>query len=105
MSGPLWRAPAGRELRWRSWDGEVLVYHANSGDTHRLNAVGGALLRAIDGVGLPAPVLVDRVATTLGVDRATLVEPIGELLTRLEDLGLVESDDEPRSRPDDARSR
>jgi PqqD family protein of HPr-rel-A system len=101
----MWRVPAGRELRWRSWDGEELVYHANSGDTHRLNAVGAAVLRAIDGPALGTPDLVDRVAAALAVDRNTLIAPVAELLARFEDLGLIESVDEPGPRAHDSRPR
>ena len=91
----MWRVPAGRELRWRAWDGEELVYHANSGDTHRLNAVGAAVLRAIERAGVDTPELVDRVAAALQVDRNTVIAPVAELLARFEDLGLIESIDEP----------
>jgi PqqD family protein of HPr-rel-A system len=101
----MWRVPAGRELRWRSWDGEHLVYHANSGDTHRLNAVGASVLRAIEGSGVETGQLVDRVAADLQVERSTLIGPIAELLARFEDLGLIESIDEPGSRSHGSRDR
>ena len=101
----MWRVPAGRELRWRSWDGEELVYHANSGDTHRLNAVGAAVLRAIDGPALATPDVVDRVAAALSVDRNTLIAPVAELLARFEDLGLIESVHEPGPRAHASRTR
>jgi PqqD family protein of HPr-rel-A system len=101
----MWRVPAGRELRWRSWDGEELVYHGNSGDTHRLNAVGAAVLRSIDGPPLGTPELVDRVAAVLAVDRNTVIAPVAELLARFEDLGLIESVDEPGPRADGTRAR
>ena len=105
MGGSVWRVPTGRELRWRSWDGEQLVYHVNSGDTHRLNAVGASILQAIDSAGIETTQLVDRVAAELQVDRRTLIGPVAELLARFEDLGLIESVDEPGARSRASRDR
>lgn len=105
MNQPIWRVPAGRGLRWRSWDGEHLVYHENSGDTHRLNAVGEAVLLAIAEDGSTTEQVIEQVATVLRAERSTLAGPIAELLARFEDLGLIESIDERRPGPRGSSAR
>lgn len=92
-------------MRWRSWDGEYLLYHPDSGDTHRLNAVGAAVLRAIDRTGTTTEELIGRIAAELRMDPSTLGESIPELLDRFVDLGLVETCDDPGSRSDGSIAR
>jgi len=105
VSGTAWRVPARQELRWRAWDGEYLVYHADSGDTHRLNAVGAAVLRVIARGAVGTAELVDRVASEIQLEADSLYEPIDDLLARFEDLGLIESFDEHRPGTDDVCDR
>jgi len=103
--GTAWRLPDGQELRWRSWDGEYLLYHANSGDTHRLNAVGAAVLSGIAAGSVETAELVERIARELQLETNAIHEAIVDLLARFEDLGLVEPVDEPGPRADSARDR
>lgn len=106
MSSPSWRFPAGQELRWRTWDDEFLVYHTNSGDTHRLNAIGAAVLRSIGRGAVSIDTLVDRIAEELRLEpTGALRSEIVELLARLRGLGLAEPVDEPGPGPDGARDR
>ncbi len=100
MSDRPWKFPAGQELRWRTWDDEFLAYHVNSGDTHRLNAIGAAVLRTIGRKAASIDALVEDVAAELHLDASTaLRSQILELLTRLHELGLAEPVDEPAPRP------
>ena len=46
-----WRAAPDSRLRFRFWDDECVLYHGAAGDTHRLPAVVGQLLQALDEAG------------------------------------------------------
>jgi PqqD family protein of HPr-rel-A system len=82
------------------------VYHANSGDTHRLNTVGAAVLRALEQALPSADALVERVAVELGLDASeTLRSQIDDMLARLADLGLAEPVDERDPEPVQERGR
>jgi PqqD family protein of HPr-rel-A system len=36
-------------ITWRELDGEIVVYHDGTGNTHHLGSLGGAVLRALAG--------------------------------------------------------
>jgi PqqD family protein of HPr-rel-A system len=89
---PTWRVPSDSVFHWRNWDDEFVVYHENSGDTHRLNALGAGALRQLCDRPCSAPELVTRLALEFGVPAdASLHATVDTLLTELQDLGLVES--------------
>lgn len=46
-----WRAVPDGRLRFRYWDDECVLYHGAAGDTHRLPAVVGQLLQALEQAG------------------------------------------------------
>ena len=82
----------GAPLIWRSWDeGEYVVFHEASGDTHHVNLFTAALLRQLERANLDAHDLAQRVADVLEIsaDRQYLTM-VGRLLEFLDDLGLVE---------------
>jgi PqqD family protein of HPr-rel-A system len=97
----VWRVPEPSGLHWRDWDGEHVVYHEASGDTHRFNDVGALALRLLADRPRTAAHLVDELTSrTPGADRATLGQTVDELIARLCDLGLIEpQDDSPGARP------
>jgi PqqD family protein of HPr-rel-A system len=88
---PNWRVPPDSVFHWREWDAEYVVYHENSGDTHRLNAVGARALKCLIDRPMAVPELTGRVADELGLARsADFSATIDDLLARLRDLGLIE---------------
>ena len=48
MTSAAWRVSSGSTFRWRQWDDEFVLYHDESGDTHRLNALSA---RALEHLG------------------------------------------------------
>src|SRR4051812_14196597 len=90
---PIWRVPPDSVFRWREWDGEHVVYHDNSGDTHRLNALGAAVLRSLIGEPGSTGKLAERVRQQLppAAVQPDLELALADLLIRFRELGLVES--------------
>ncbi|WP_284615873.1 HPr-rel-A system PqqD family peptide chaperone [Aquabacterium humicola] len=78
----LWRLDATADLAWRHWDGEFVVHHALSNDTHRLSDLAGELL-----------LLLTRGTRSIAALAAELDadEPlVDDTLAALAGLGLVE---------------
>jgi PqqD family protein of HPr-rel-A system len=95
---PLWSVPPASVFHWREWDQEFVVYHQQSGDTHRLNRLGARLLTLLIERPRTAAELMAEISDDFGpaqgLDSPSAVEA---LLLRLADLGLIESryDDPP----------
>ena len=93
----LWRVPHSSALRWREWDGEFVVYHEPSGDTHRLNALAARVLHLLIAEGLSQATLTARLLRSDSAQTPELrdcVEPtavVADLLNRLAELGLIEA--------------
>jgi len=93
---PTWRVPPTAGLRWRSWEGEHVVYHRESGDMHLLNPVAAEALKLLETGPASVDDLTDRVAARLGPAPAReLRREMGELLATFDDLGLIEPVDDP----------
>ena len=88
---PIWRVPSPLALHWREWDSEFIVYHEQSGDTHRLNAVGAASLRLLTLTPLTEAQLLTALSTDLSLTPdPALAHTIHDLLGQLSDLGLID---------------
>ena len=77
-----WCLAPGAHPASRSWDGEVVVHHALSNDTHRVSEAAGCLIHELGAAG---PHSVDTLARACG-------QPIGatlEILDALAELSLV----------------
>jgi PqqD family protein of HPr-rel-A system len=82
---------ASRDLLWRQWDDDYVVYNGASGDTHVLNVVAGEALRSLEASPADARELAGRVATSLALTlNDELVARMGLLIGEFENLGLVE---------------
>jgi PqqD family protein of HPr-rel-A system len=89
-----WTVERPGRLHWRVWDGEYVVFDSHSGDTHLLNQVAAVALQLLGETPASADELARRVAQRLG--RELEPESVGrfrELLSQLDDLGLVEPTD------------
>ena len=42
-----WRGAPTMALAWREWDGEFVLYNANTGSTHLLDSVAAVILRRL----------------------------------------------------------
>jgi PqqD family protein of HPr-rel-A system len=97
---PNWRVLPNSVLHWREWDSEFVVYHENSGDTHRLNAVGACALQRLSEQPLTAMALVSRLSGQFELSGPDLAAVVDDLLARFHDLGLIEP--EPQHDASDA---
>jgi len=66
----------------RRWDGEYVVHHALSNDTHRLTELAGRALLVLKHMGALDP---DSLARECGVDR----EELDETLAALAEVNLI----------------
>ena len=91
--GRRWRVAQESSLDWRSWDpDEHVVYCAESGDTHLINAFTAEVLHLLERSDLLFSDLVRDVAQSLGAEAtAPFEKSIETLLVYLERIGLVES--------------
>ena len=89
-----WVASPDEKLRWRFWDGEWVVYHCPSGDTHRLNELSARALRILQQEPLDAHDLALQVASRLGLefDEAFRAR-IRELVAQFDELGILQGED------------
>jgi PqqD family protein of HPr-rel-A system len=90
--GTRWTTVRGFPLLWRSWgEGEYVVYHTGSADTHHLNEVGAEVLRQLDGRPVNVEELTVRVAESLDCEAGEeFAHHIEGLVLQLDELGLIE---------------
>ena len=87
----MWRITKGCQLLWRRWDEEYIVYNSGSGHTHLLDGFGAGLLRCLEEHPSNSQQLATEMGEELEPDKTPAVTNIIEaLLTRFQDLGLVE---------------
>ena len=95
-----WKVPDAAALIWECWGDEYVLFHANSGKTHFLNASGALILRLLS----RQPYDVAELTVELGrhdarqVDDA-LIAQVRHLIGEFERLGLVSRVTHARSVP------
>jgi PqqD family protein of HPr-rel-A system len=89
---PRWEVAGGpAALLWREWDGEYIVFHVPSGDTHLLNAFAAEILLSLADEPASVAELVLRLRHEVGLEPGSgQEEPIANLVTQFEERGLVE---------------
>lgn len=80
--------PSDIALASRCWDGNCVVYHELSGDTHLLSSVDWEVLSAMDGRPVTLADLFTKVRQSLG-ERDELY--LSQLLEAFVDTGLIET--------------
>jgi PqqD family protein of HPr-rel-A system len=78
-----WTVNPPQALAWRHWDGQTVVHHQLSNDTHRLADPAGWILER---VALDGPVTIAELEAAGTHD----AESLGAVLETLASLGLVE---------------
>lgn len=86
----LWQLHGGAPLMWVECGGDYIVFHRDSGETHYLNDFSALVLRCMEGGPITASDLCNRLIELLGDDNPGLVTQLDSLLTRFDQLGLVE---------------
>jgi len=91
MTPEAWRLAPGIRLLHRGWDDGWIVYFAGPGDTHLVDAVGLAVLRALERDAQPVDALVDVVCGAApGADPTDARYLIARFLADLTKAGLVD---------------
>jgi PqqD family protein of HPr-rel-A system len=86
--GTSWKVP---RLIWKSWGEEVLVFNLASGHTHFLNPVAAQALKILEQKPLSADELSQRLASLEGLaSDEQLIEHVKKLLSKLDEMGLIE---------------
>ena len=80
-----WRVDPTAELAWRHWDGEYVVHHALSNDTHRLSDFAGHVLLHL--AACPGPVSCETLAGALCAND----EDVAATLQALAEVGFVQA--------------
>ena len=77
-----WRVRHGARLKFRYWDGECVLYHGATGDTHRVPEPVGQVLEALTS-SLSS---IDDLSVTVDLHAAD----VAEILDAMRELGIVE---------------
>jgi PqqD family protein of HPr-rel-A system len=86
-----WRVSRGCKLLWKRWDDEFIVFNSGSRDTHLLDCLTGLVLKAIEEAPSTLTDLKCILSAMPGVDvQQDTHHYLLDLLTRLDDLGLIE---------------
>ena len=86
-----WKVSPPRELLWRSWDDEFVVFDPLSGDTHVLNPVAAEALQVLESQAIDRDGLANHMAQAMGMETTdTLRRHMQQLLRKFVDLGLIE---------------
>jgi PqqD family protein of HPr-rel-A system len=88
---PRWRIPNGQRLLYEDFDDGIVMFDAQVGATHLLNASAAETLAIVqESPDLPAAAIHRRLLERLGIgDDALPLAALEELLWHLEDLNLV----------------
>lgn len=91
MDGPIWRLASPEDLAWREWEGELVVYHDGSGETHRLDGLAAEIFEALLEHPSRSGELVLHIGERLGIDdTAELRRSVMSALERFQALSLAE---------------
>ncbi len=91
-----WRVSSRATLKWREWDGEWIVFHPDSGDTHLLDPFAARVLERLEAAPADAATLVQRLAESPAAPPAgDLPSMVEQLLRVFDDAGLIEPVDDP----------
>ena len=86
-----WKVGGDRQLIWRGWDDEHVVFDPLSGDTHVLNSIAAVALKFLQSRSLDCQTLSQCVARELELELDDdLSQHLQRLLAKFEDLGLIE---------------
>jgi PqqD family protein of HPr-rel-A system len=85
-----WRLRDPSSLHWRQWDDGLVLFHAPSGDTHLLKRPEGEALLLLRQGPRDLDTLVRELVP--GDAGGAVAAAVGDLLSRFEELGVVEAD-------------
>ena len=88
----IWHIPDDREILWRHWEGDYVIFNSLSGETHILDITSGKVLKRI----MKGPSTTEDIRSDIGDflevrNNSTLARAVDKILSGLEDAGLVEA--------------
>ena len=86
----MWRLTPGQALVCREWDGEAVLYNDLSGSTHLLDGAALDVLFALRDGPADAAQLATRLANGFDADGGDLAAALGDMLSALAGLDLIE---------------
>ncbi len=88
----MWRTLGEEPLRFRSWNGDYIVYSPFSGQTHRLDITAGHLIELLIDAPTDTEKLYHELSQFLGdEDNDLFRSSIDVVLENLDELGLIEN--------------
>lgn len=88
----IWSLPSSKQLDWREWDGDCIVFNPNSGSTHLLSEAGATVLFTL--VEVSGPMTIKQLALYFSdgasENSADLTIQLETSLAEFERIGLVE---------------
>jgi len=92
MRKTVWHVAEGARLHWSEWDGEFVLFHENTANTHQLNLFAATAVRFLSDEPASSEILAQKTAAKLGVDvDAELRDDVELLLSQLKTLGIIEA--------------
>jgi len=92
----VWRVASRTPLRWRGWNGDWVVYHPGSGDTHLLDPLAADALRLLEASPAGVAALIERLAGSAAAPAAEKLGAAVESMLRVfDEVGLIEPVDDP----------
>lgn len=92
MRKTVWHVAQGARLHWSEWDGEFVLFHENSANTHQLNLFAATAVKLLCDEPAGSESLTQKTAAKLGVDvDAELQDDVDLLLSQLKTLGILEA--------------
>ena len=82
-----WSADTELRQHWRSWDGESMIFHPHSGETHCLNALAASVLLKLCEHPMTASELTTLLQSESG--NAPSTDELHALLRQFDQLGLI----------------
>ncbi len=90
MQGTIWGIAEGTRLRWAEWEGEFVLFHENSANTHQLNLVAATAVKLLVTESESSESLARKTASELARDvDVVFQDDIDELLSLLKSLGII----------------
>ncbi len=88
-----WRLITNSSLLRRSWgEGQEVVFHSGSGDTHLLNDVASELLYCLEEANLTCDELAERCAVRFDAEPDDgFKKHVAEIVGQFDELGLIET--------------
>lgn len=92
MRETVWGVVEDARLHWSEWDGEFVLFHENSSNTHQLSPVAATAIKFLIDEPANSSSLAQMTALKLKLEiDSALQDDIDQLLSQLKKLGIIQS--------------